>query len=273
MKPGEAEPEGLNGPGKPNCQKAKGMDMKRKMKKIKKILASPVVALLAFVCAAGLLLFSSIGGARAALTYYSETYSSNVELSQIGVRLVENGTETAGELLLPDVEEDVKLGKSYKEELAVRNSGEINQFVRVTIYKYWLVPGDGTEEWVKSQELGPELINLHLILDGGWMEDEEAATPERTVLYYRNVLKCGDGEGQGETSPLFADSLTIDGRTAQIVRQDRAEDTVRRIYAYDGAQFCIEIRVDAVQEHNAEAAVWSAWGRKVRISDGILSLE
>ena len=47
------------------------MDMKKKMKKVKKILASPIVTLLAFVCAVGLLLFSSIAGAIAELTYYS----------------------------------------------------------------------------------------------------------------------------------------------------------------------------------------------------------
>ena len=159
------------------------MDMKTKMKRAKKILTSPIVTLLTFVCAVGLLLFSSIGGARAALTYYSETYSSHVELSEIGVRLVENGAETAGELLLPDVEADVKLGKTYREVLAVQNSGEINQYVRVTVYRYWLIPGDGSEGWVKSQELGPELINLHLTEGSGWMEDKAASTPERTVLY------------------------------------------------------------------------------------------
>ena len=247
--------------------------MKTKKNKVKKILASPIVTLLAFVCAVGLLLFSSIGGARAALTYYSETYSSNMELSEIGVRLVENGAETEGDLLLSNVEEDVKLGKTYQEELAVRNSGEINQFVRVTVYKYWLIPGDGTQEWTKSQELGPELIDLHLTSDSGWLKDEAATTPERTVLYYGRVLQCGEGEGQGETSPLFADTLTIDGRTARIVRQEDTDGTLRRTYAYDGARFCIEIRVDAVQEHNAEAAIWSAWGRRVSVSDGILSLE
>jgi hypothetical protein len=27
-----------------------------------------------------------------------------------------------------------------------------------------------------------------------------------------------------------------------------------------------------VQEHNAEDAIWSAWGRQVSVTDGILSL-
>jgi len=255
-----------------------------KNKKIRKILTSPAVTLSAFVLAVGLLLFSSIGGARAALTYYSETYSSSVELSEIGIQLVENGTVTEGELLLPEVEENVKLGKTYKEELAVRNSGDINQYVRVTVYKYWLVPEDGsvsaredadggTESvsWVKSQELGPDLIELHLTEGSGWITDTTASTPERTMLYYDKVLKYGE-EGAGETTPLFADTLTIAGKTAQIVRQETEGSVVKTTYAYDGARFCIEVRVDAVQEHNAEAAIWSAWGRKVNITDGILTL-
>ena len=49
--------------------------------------------MLTFVLAAGLLLFSSIGGARAALTYFSETYVSRVQMSNIGVTLLENGKE------------------------------------------------------------------------------------------------------------------------------------------------------------------------------------
>lgn len=253
-----------------------------KRKKIRKFLASPAVTLSAFVLAAGLLLFSSIGGARAALTYYSETYSSSVELSEIGIQLLENGTVTAGDLLLPQVEEDVKLGKTYKEELAVRNSGDINQYVRAVIYKYWLVPEGGSASgnvsgegesgsWVKSQELGPDLIDLHLTEESGWIVDAASSTPERTMLYYSRVLNCGEG-GAGETTPLFADTLTIAGETAQIVRQETVDGILKTTYAYDGARFCIEVRVDAVQEHNAEDAIWSAWGRKVTVKDGILTL-
>ena len=46
-----------------------------------------------------------------------------------------------------------------------------------------------------------------------------------------------------------------------------------RSYDYDGAQFCIEAKVDAVQEHNAEDAVWSAWGKRVTVDNGTLSLD
>lgn len=250
-------------------------------KKIKKILTSPVVTLLAFVAAAGLLLFSSVGGARAALTYYSETYSSNVELSEIGVALMENGqpvsmgvSREGSQLLLPDVGQEVVLGKVYTEELAVMNVGDINQFVRVTIHKYWQVPGEEEGTWVKTQELNPDLIQLNLRLTDGWMEDENARTAshERTVLYYDRALKCGDENTQGEITSLFADTLTISGETAKVVKQEEAGGVIKTTYAYDGARFCIEVRVDAVQEHNAEAAILSAWGRSVTVTDGRLSL-
>ena len=66
------------------------------MKKAKKILTSPVTTIAAFVLAAGLLLFSSVGGARAALTYFSDDYSSDIRLEEIGVTLLENGAGSGG---------------------------------------------------------------------------------------------------------------------------------------------------------------------------------
>ena len=61
------------------------------MAKVKKLLRSPVCTAVLFILAAVLLLSGSIAGTRAALTYYSETYTSRVEMYDIGVCLVENG--------------------------------------------------------------------------------------------------------------------------------------------------------------------------------------
>ena len=52
----------------------------------------PVLLLTA---AAVLLAGSTVGSARAALTYYSENYSAEVTVSSIGVSLTENGTVVA----------------------------------------------------------------------------------------------------------------------------------------------------------------------------------
>lgn len=238
------------------------------MKKIKKILASPVTTIAAFVLAAGLLLFSSIGGARAALTYFSEDYAANIQLHEIGVTLVENGAPVEGELLkgLLGEGEVLKPGTAYREELNVYNSGVINEYVRVNIYKYWLNP-DGE----KNSTMSPDLINLNLVNVGSdWLLDEAASTEERTVLYYSRLLNP-----QNETS-LFADKLTIDGSVADRVRETRETSgrytTITTVYEYDGMQFCVEAKVDAVQEHNAQDAIWSAWGRRVVIDNGVLRL-
>ena len=238
------------------------------MKKLKKMIASPVTTVAAFAVAAGLLLFSSIGGARAALTYFSDDYAANIQLHEIGVTLVENGAPVEGELLkgLLAEGEELKLGTAYQEQLNVYNSGVINEYVRVSIHKYWVDSEGG-----KIRTLSPELIGLNLVnLGTDWLIDQEASTRERTVLYYNKLLAS-----QSET-PLFADKLTIDGSIADRVGETRETSggytTITVTYEYDGARFCIEAKVDGVQEHNAQDAIWSAWGRRVTIDNGVLSL-
>lgn len=241
------------------------------MKKWKKILTSPITTAVAFAVAVGLLLFSSVGGARAALTYFSDDYETAIQLHEIGVTLVENGTAVEGELLagLLKEGEELKLGTAYPEGLSVSNNGVINEYVRVSIHKYWL-----DENGEKIVTLSPDLIGLNLVnLDTDWLLDEEASTEERTVLYYNKLLTSGS------TTALFADQLTIDGSVANHVSETRKTSgpdgkyvTVTTTYEYDGARFCIEAKVDAVQEHNAQDAIWSAWGRKVTVNNGALSL-
>lgn len=254
------------------------------MKRIKRFIKSPTATILAFLLAVGLLLFSTIGGARAALTYFSETYSSRVQMSNIGVTLLENGeviskrdynktsdgtwNESTGVLLsnMLEKDEEFRVGKKYKEELSVTNSGTIDQYVRVSIYKYWL------QKDSKQQTLSPELIDLHLVNVGSdWILDETSSTDERTVLYYSRLL------GQGATTPLFADSIRVDSIVATkvtetVVKEEGNKKTIKTTYDYDGTQFCLEAKVDAVQDHNAEDAIWSAWGRRVNVNNGTLSL-
>lgn len=262
-------------------------------------------AVMALLAASGLLLFSgSIGGTRAALTYYSDVYSSRVELGNIGVTLLESGeTDSAsdgsdtwntiafrdydrdgrwetesGDLLntmLPkDAEgnlEDLQIGKVYKEKLKVQNTGAIGEYVRVSVYKYWTDKG-GDE---RNRDLDPEYIELEFANtgDGGdWLIDESAGTKERTVLYYRNVLPVN-----GETSS-FTDSIKINSDITKMVAEETVSETVsetaggkekttikKSTYVYDGKQFCIEVEVDAVQDHNAKEAILSAWGKDVDI--------
>ncbi len=261
------------------------------MKKFKKYLKSPASAISLFVLAAVLLAFSSIGAARAALTYFSETYASRVQMFDIGVWLLENGDRVswrdynsaadgtwneATDALLANMlgeGEQLKIGKAYDEALSIRNSGKINHYARVTIYKYW-EDANGN----KMQNLSPGLIDLNLVnLGSDWILDESSSTAERTVLYYNKLLKAG------ETSVPFTDELTIDSMLATKVTQseeaitnekgDNIGTRITTTYDYDGVKFNIEATVDAVQEHNAQDAILSAWGREVTISNNSLALK
>lgn len=161
--------------------------------------------------------------------------------------------------------EKFKVGQKYKEELSVENSGTIDQYVRVSIYKYWM------KDDKKDQSLSPNLIELNLVNVGSdWLLDESSSTDERTVLYYSKLLK------EGKTSSLFADSIKVDSIIATKVTRVPVEgrpNTIRTVYDYDGMHFCVEVKVDAVQDHNAEDAIWSAWGSRVTVNDGILKLK
>ena len=114
------------------------------------------------------------------------------------------------------------------------------------------------------------MIDLELKTDNGWMIDEESSTEERTILYYSRVLQSG------ETSPAFSGRLRIDESVAKKVTQTTEETAngmkIITSYDYDGVKFCVEATVDAVQEHNAQDAIWSAWGRRVTVDNGMLSL-
>lgn len=240
-----------------------------------------------FAAAAVLLLGSSIGSARAALTYFSQTYTSRIQTKNIGVTLVENGNniawrdydkETAegnwnttevhvDERLFRNLlgeNEDFVMGKAYDERLAVYNSGTIDQYVRVNVYRYWVtVDANGTE--TKQRDLSPDLIHLNLVNGNHWQVDDEASTPERTVLYYDSILAAG------ETSLPFSDTIKVDGLTADNVTQtetqrDDGYKVITTTYDYNDVQFRLEIEVNAVQTHNIEDAAWSTWGRKVEVS-------
>lgn len=246
------------------------------------------------VLAIAALIASSVGGARAALTIKSDEYTTQFEMYHIGITLNENSKPVAwrnykdeawhvdvptykneravllGNLQTMDGKpaEDFSYGTVYKEELSVTNSGAIDEYVRVTIRKYWL-----DEKGNKITALTPDLIDLHLTEGSGWIEDTTLNDPERTVLYYTKPLKIG------EVSPLFTDTLTVSGEVKKHVTQTtetKGDGTVvvKNTYTYDGAKFCVDVEADGVQTHNAEDAISSAWGRAVTIDEsGTLSFK
>lgn len=247
-------------------------------KKKKMPLGGLTVALLS--ASVVLLAGSTVGSARAALTYYSENYGAQVEVSKIGVSLVENGEvvskrdydsngkwdEATGDLLTGLKEEKIVPGKQYDEAISVTNSGSIDSYVRVILKKSWT-----NKEGEKDTTLSPDLINLNFPKGSGWVVDKKASTKERTILYYTTILKSGS-----KTNPL-CDKLSIDGSIATKVKQDVTEKdgykTITTTYAYDGYNFQLEAEADAVQTHNAQDAIKSAWGVDVNVDgNGNISL-
>ena len=241
------------------------------MKKNKILFPKKVALLLG--AAAVLLLGSTVGSTRAALTYYSENYSAQMNLKHIGVSLVENGQvvssrdyvsgnewsgNTEGKLLANMLGENEKFtpGKQYDEAISVTNSGDIDTFVRVIITKSWK-----DKEGRKNAELSPDLIELNVPENSGWVVAEDQSTPERMVLYYTKAL------APGETKPGLSDTIRIDESVAQQVNKVTDGSTVTYQYKYDGYSFNLDAEVDAVQTHNAKAAIKSAWGVDVSVSD------
>lgn len=245
------------------------------------------LAVLLLAAAVILLAFSGLTSARAALTYYSENYTAQVQVYDIGVTLVETsaqGTknissrdysgsgnqwnETQGALLEDMLEEsdgELKLGRAYTEELSVLNSGSIDEYVRVRISKSWL-----DENGDKVTSLSPDLIILNMT-NNGWILDEEASTEEQLVLYWPEILPAG------ETTEALCDSICIDAAVASNVTETTTTvdglTTITTVFNYDGVRFHIDAEVDAVQTHNAQDAIRSAWGVAVTIAeDGTLSL-
>ena len=114
------------------------------------------------------------------------------------------------------------------------------------------------------------MIELNLT-QNGWIVDENASTEERTVLYWPSVLKVG------ESTPAFSDTLKIDNSITSKVTEHTTEEnglkTTTTTFNYDGVSFHVEAEVDAVQTHNAQDAIKSAWGVDVSVdSNGNLTL-
>ena len=238
------------------------------MKKFREFLSKPVVTVVLFALALLLLGSGTVGGARAALNIESQYYNSEVELYDIGVALIEqqangNFKVVAGKNALMGetspigaaIKTDGKLlpGKTYSEVLAVRNTAAINEYVRVSVFKYWQ-DKDGN----KVPEMYSKWIQLGFVTGNGWEIDESSTTEERTMLYY------GPKVAPGEDTTPFLSTVTIDDtiltKVSQTTDVKNGVTVITTSYIYNGNRFCIDVIVDSVQDHNAEQAKISAWG-------------
>lgn len=238
------------------------------MKKFREFLSKPAVTAVLFALALLLLGSSTVAGARAALNIQSEYYNSEVEVLDIGVALVEKQSDDSFKVVVGKnalmgetsqigaaIKADGKLlpGKTYPEVLAVRNTADINEYVRVSVFKYWL-----DENGNKFADMNSDWIELGFVTDGKWSIDKDSSTEERTVLYY------SDPVAPGKETTEFLESVTINDviltKVSQSTSVQNNVTVIKTTFIYNGKQFCIEVLVDGVQDHNADQAKLSAWG-------------
>ena len=222
--------------------------------------------------AAVLLVLGGIGGARAALQFTSEIYEVPLAMEEIGIGILENGEVRDFDTLLLDLVdeengEEVKPGVVYDEDVDVVNNGQIDEYIRVVIYKYWKDGADGD----KNTELDPSLIILDDPENHGWLHDGAQSTDEREVYYYTKPVGSDD-----KPLDLF-DTIQIDPDIVDMVYQTGEKDNEGNLiteFIYNGKYLGIKVEASGVQTHNAEDAIHSAWGAEVDISDdGTLSLK
>ncbi|SDB34783.1 hypothetical protein SAMN02910298_01699 [Pseudobutyrivibrio sp. YE44] len=243
-----------------------------------KKLKNPLVVL-----AAGLviILASSVGATRAAVIYQDRAKQVNFETSKVSVDIFESSDESNlksisedGVLEFPAIGDTVKIGQKYDEYIDVVNDSKLyKEYVRVKVRKYWVKDVDGTLE--KDTSLDPELIQLD-IDESKWFRNADEHTDEQDVYYLTAPLPSGKDNVDGEVlnEVRFINGLTIDDKVTRLVNTEDAytEDgiaisgTIQNKYIYDNASFYVELEVDAVQSHNAEAAIYGAWGIRTECS-------
>ena len=229
---------------------------------MKKFYKSPLMIL-----ALGLIVLgaSSVGATRAAIMY--QTAAEHVNFSTAVFSVDITGDIADGKLTFPAIENDIEekgfidIGKKYPETVKiVNNSNEetgYKEYVRVVVQKSWK-NADGK----KNQTLDPALIKLEVA--DGWIINEAESNnndkyKEQTVYYLKKPLECGQ-----EAS--FITGITVDNKVTQIVKDATTESTITHEYVYDGQIVDVSIRADAVQTHNAEEAIYAAWGVKATCS-------
>lgn len=245
---------------------------------MKKNRVSPVkmLLLLAVIICLG---FSGVQTTRAALSVQSNYYRAQANMQDTGIAIIENGVQItdrfnepeyrgrllAGDLVLMNGQTtpDFNYGVRYKENLAVKNTGTIDQYIRVFVTRYWAELDENGNVIRKLPDLNPELIEIRFV-DGNWTRPELTPSKERYTLYY-----TGNGGilAPDEISPIFADSIKVNGELELIVSTSERKVVDGRTvtvytYIYDGKAFILEVEAQGVQTHNAKDAIVSAWGKE-----------
>ena len=158
------------------------------MKKIRSEMSKRSLALL--VAAALFLGAGTFAAAKTVFDIQSEYYIAHFYLNHLQVHLIENGkdvceraghkndldsgSKVTGELASTlgyehkdgqdEVLGSIEPGKLYKEEIAAQNGSDIDEFVRLTVRKYWMEPKkDADGNVVKDDSGACEIIEAETI--------------------------------------------------------------------------------------------------------------
>ena len=138
---------------------------------------------LALLTAALILLASGgVFTTRAALNIFGDNYDASLALGNIGVQMLENGSEVGDDsALFQNVGDTDKQGnrffapgKKYNDTISVQNTGNEPEYVRVIVRKYWTKGND------KQTALSPELIELSTDPDA-WVKVSDMIAPSQEL--------------------------------------------------------------------------------------------
>ncbi|MBQ6126497.1 MAG: hypothetical protein IJI77_05720 [Erysipelotrichaceae bacterium] len=247
------------------------------------------VYLLLLILAMGILVFTTVNGVAAATpNIISDEQTSHMDMDKIGVALQKadsNGDFTdistivynsGGEWSITssgnlfDDDASLKPGKTIDAQFRVKNYGEIGEYVRAIIYKYWV---DEKGNKIADADISPDMIIPILSSDSAWIKDME--TDEKIFLYYSKMLETDDA------TTVFLTGVKIDGEIKKYYdakeyvyyKEDGSVDYTKTVYdyKYNGKSFVIEVEVDAVQGHHPKEAIRSAWGKNVTIENDMIT--
>ncbi|SEA65844.1 hypothetical protein SAMN02910384_02021 [Pseudobutyrivibrio sp. ACV-2] len=245
-----------------------------------------------FILAAGVLLVtgSIVGATKAAdsgtpkaqaVTFSTANLSVELQEKQSGKFVTIQETRNADGSLNPSALgkleftslEKVNAGEempdpsiTYDEEVQVKNNGDCQEYIRVVVYKNWI-----NADKSKNDALDISSANLHLVNPSEWIV-KESDSKECTTYYLKKALDAED------TAKLF-DTISFDNSilnsVPEVTTEKTDKGTVTRtniVYEYNGKILEVEMRVDAVQTHNAKDAILGAWGVEPTIdANGIIT--
>ena len=225
---------------------------------MRKIFNSPLLIL---ALGLGALIFSTVGATRAAINIRTAEQRVNFSTATFSVdvqELIEDEFVSVddGKLKLPEFERNeagelkgIQVGRNYGEYVQIANNSNPEtgyaEYVRVVVRKSWYKNG-------KQTYLNPDFIELDVNEDE-WYRNPAESTFEQEVYYRKSPLACGETEE-------FLRGIKIKDSVTEVVSEKNIEGEIETEYVYNGEYAYIQIEADAVQTHNAEAAIYGAWG-------------